>query len=57
MERIFRYILASIIIGFLFYRCKTIQPEGYAAEIVLIEEFKLKNSTKEEIVNSYNMYK
>ena len=39
------------------YRCKTIQPEGYMAEVILIEEFKLKNSTKEEIINSYHKYK
>ena len=39
------------------YRCKTIQPSGYFAEIVTVEEFKLSPSTKKEILNSYLTYK
>jgi len=35
------------------YKCKTIQPKGYVAEMVTIEEFKLKSSTEEKINNSY----
>ena len=38
------------------YKCKTIQPKGYVAEIVVVEEFKLKSSTKEEVMNSYTLY-
>ena len=38
------------------YRCKTIQPKGYVAEIVMVEEFKLKLTTKEKILNSYTIY-
>ena len=39
------------------YRCKTIQPEGYIAEIVTVEEFKLKLSTKKEVLKSYTLYR
>ena len=39
------------------YRCKTIQPSGYAAEIVTVEEFKLNLSTEKEILKSYRLYK
>jgi len=35
------------------YKCKTIQPKGYMAEMVIIEEFKLRPSTKEQVNNSY----
>ena len=38
------------------YRCKTIQPNGFAAEIVMVEEFKLKLTTKEKVLNSYTIY-
>tara|TARA_R110002110_G_scaffold410808_1_gene634618 strand:- start:374 stop:706 length:333 start_codon:yes stop_codon:yes gene_type:complete len=38
------------------YRCKTIQPNGFAAEIVMVEEFKLKASTEEKVINSYTIY-
>jgi len=38
------------------YRCKTIQPKGYAPEIVMVEEFKLKSSTEEKVLNSYTIY-
>ena len=38
------------------YRCKTIQPNGFAAEIVMVEEFKLKVTTKEKVINSYTIY-
>ena len=38
------------------YRCKTIQPNGFAAEIVMVEEFKLKVSTEEKVINSYTIY-
>ena len=33
------------------YICKTIQPKGYVAEIVMVEEFKLNATTKEKILN------
>ena len=39
------------------YRCKTIQPNGFTAEIVIVEEFKLKLSTEEKVINSYTLYK
>ena len=39
------------------YRCKTIQPMGYVAEIVTVEEFKLSSTTEKEILNSYTLYK
>ncbi len=39
------------------YRCKTIQPAGYIAEIVTVEEFKLRLSTKEKVMNSYTLYR
>ena len=39
------------------YRCKTIQPKGYVAEIVTVEEFKLSSTTEKEILNSYTLYK
>lgn len=35
------------------YRCKTIQPKGFTAEIVMVEEFKLKPSTEKKVTNSY----
>jgi len=35
------------------YKCKTIQPNGFSAEIVMVEEFKLKVSTEEQVNNSY----
>ena len=38
------------------YRCKTIQPNGFAAEIVMVEEFKLKVTTEEKVINSYTIY-
>jgi len=38
------------------YKCKTIQPNGFAAEIVMVEEFKLKASTEEKVLNSYTIY-
>jgi hypothetical protein len=38
------------------YRCKTIQPKGYVAEIIMVEEFKLKLTTKEKVLNSYTIY-
>jgi len=38
------------------YRCKTIQPSGFTAEIVIVEEFKLKLSTEEKILNSYTIF-
>jgi len=38
------------------YKCKTIQPKGYEAEIVMVEEFKLKVSTEEKVINSYKIY-
>ena len=38
------------------YRCKTIQPKGYVAEIVMVEEFRLKVSTEEKVLNSYTIY-
>lgn len=38
------------------YKCKTIQPKGYAPEIVMVEEFKLKSSTEEKVLNSYTIY-
>jgi len=39
------------------YRCKTIQPNGYIAEIVMVEEYKLKLSTEKEVMNSYTLYR
>jgi len=38
------------------YKCKTIQPKGYAAEIVIAEEFKLNLSTEEKVLKSYTIY-
>jgi hypothetical protein len=38
------------------YRCKTIQPKGYVAEIIMVEEFKLKLTTEEKVLNSYTIY-
>lgn len=38
------------------YRCKTIQPKGYVAEIVMVEEFKLNATTKGKILNSHIIY-
>ena len=38
------------------YRCKTIQPNGFTAEIVMVEEFKLKVTTGEKVINSYTIY-
>ena len=38
------------------YKCKTIQPNGFTAEIVMVEEFKLKLTTKEKVLNSYTIY-
>ena len=38
------------------YKCKTIQPKGYVAEIVMVEEFKLKLTTEEKVLNSYSIY-
>jgi len=38
------------------YRCKTIQPNGFAAEIVMVEGFKLKLTTEEKVLNSYTIY-
>ena len=38
------------------YKCKTIQPGGFSAEIVMVEEFKLKLTTEEKVLNSYTIY-
>tara|TARA_R110000744_G_scaffold135884_1_gene245541 strand:- start:37 stop:369 length:333 start_codon:yes stop_codon:yes gene_type:complete len=38
------------------YKCKTIQPGGFTAEIVMVEEFKLKLTTKKKVLNSYSIY-
>jgi len=38
------------------YRCKTIQPNGFTAEIVMVEGFKLKLTTEEKVLNSYTIY-
>ena len=35
------------------YKAKTIQPKGYTAEMVTVEEFKLKLTTEEQVINSY----
>ena len=39
------------------YRCKTIQPNGYIAEIVTVEEHNLRLSTEKEVMNSYTLYR
>ena len=39
------------------YRCKTIQPDGYIAEIVTVEEYNLRLSTEKEVMNSYTLYR
>ena len=39
------------------YRCKTIQPNGYIAEIVTVEEYNLRLSTEKEVMNSYTLYR
>jgi hypothetical protein len=38
------------------YRCKTIQPSGFVAETIIVEEFKLKLSTEEKVLNSYTIF-
>jgi len=38
------------------YKCKTIQPNGFPSEIVMVEEFKLKVSTEGKVINSYKIY-
>ena len=38
------------------YKCKTIQPNGFSAEFVMVEEFRLKVSTEEKVINSYKIY-
>ena len=38
------------------YKCKTIQPKGLTVEFVMVEEFKLKASTEEKVLNSYTIY-
>tara|TARA_R100000900_G_scaffold98930_1_gene76472 strand:+ start:415 stop:744 length:330 start_codon:yes stop_codon:yes gene_type:complete len=35
------------------YRANTIQPKGYTAEMVTVEEFKLKLTTEKQVVKSY----
>jgi len=35
------------------YRVKTIQPKGFTAEIVSIEEYRVKLSNKQEVIESY----
>ena len=50
------YYSNGICRGDLTYKCKTIQPNGFSAEIVMVEEFKLKVSTEEKVINSYKIY-
>ena len=38
------------------YKCKTIQPNGFTFEIVMVEEFKLKVTTEEKVLDSYTIY-
>ena len=38
------------------YVCKTIQPQGFCSETVIVEEFKLKTSTEKQVINSYIGY-
>jgi len=38
------------------YKTTSIQPNGYIAEIVMVEEYKLKLSTEKEVINSYTIY-
>ena len=38
------------------YKCTTIQPSGFVAEIVIVEECKLTLSTKEKVLNSYTIF-
>ena len=38
------------------YVCKTIQPQGFCSETVIVEEFKLKTSTEKQVINSYSGY-
>jgi hypothetical protein len=38
------------------YKCKTIQPKGYVAESVMVEEFKLKLTIEKKVLNSYTIY-
>jgi hypothetical protein len=38
------------------YRTNSIQPKGYAMDITTIEEDNLKLSSKQSILNSYNIY-
>ena len=51
----FKYLSNGDVKGYA-YTCKTIQPKGYAHEIVKVEEFKLKLSTKKQVLNSYKIY-
>jgi len=36
------------------YRVKTIQPKGFTAEIVSVEEYRVKLSNKQEVIESYS---
>ena len=38
------------------YRTNSIQPKGYAMDITMIEEDNLKLSSKQLVLNSYNIY-
>jgi len=38
------------------YRTNSIQPEGYTMDITMIEEDNLKLSSKQSVLNSYNIY-
>ena len=38
------------------YRANTIQPPKFYAEMVTVEEYKLKLSTEKEVINSYTIY-
>jgi len=51
----FKYLSNGDVKGYA-YTCKTIQPKGFAHEIVKVEEFKLKLSTEKQVLNSYRIY-
>ena len=51
----FKYLSNGDVKGYA-YTCKTIQPKGFAHEIVKVEEFKLKLSTEKQVLNSYKIY-
>jgi len=38
------------------YRTNSIQPKGYSMDITMIEEDNLKISSKQSVLNSYNIY-